>query len=563
MAVLLVPKGPIREYPSLGYGLVEFIENNLVFGPGSLQGERARFDPEKRDLLIRAYQIYPQFIADSKSEPHPLAGMRRFDRVAWELRKGKAKTEFAAWVAACELAKCGGDGLPAPVRFDYWDENGHPVGRAVEAPFIPMMAAAEEQVQELAYGVLKWILEHSPEINWQFDIGLERIVRLGDDGTNDGEAMAVSNAPATRDGARTTFEHFDEPHRLHLELQRQAHETMIQNLSKRQLEEPWALYTSTAGASGQGSVQEDVRREAEKVDKGTLDRPRFFFFARWAGPEHDSLDTQEKRIAAIADATGPMGEWGKGQFARIADDYDREGADRAYWERVWLNRWRQSGSQMFDLNKVKSLPGVEVPAGAFITVGFDGSRRNDATGLVITDIKTGLQQVVGVWERPEMLNPNTEWEVPVDEVNTTVADIYYKWDVWRLFGDPPYWTQEMATWATLYPDRVIEFWTNQQRRMAYTIRAYLEALESGACRIVGSDERVAKMLAHMGSAGKRELNITDDQGKPLYLMCHMEGRLADKYDLAMAGCLSWAATLEARRKAAEPTPKVGMPRRIR
>lgn len=557
MAVLLVPKDCIEFPPSLGYGVIDWIEKNLVFGPGSLQGEEARFDNEKRQLLIHAYEIYPQFVADSKREEHPYAGMRRFDRVAWELRKGKAKTEVAAWVCAAELAK------EAPVRFDHW-ERGHPVGREVNAPFIPMMAAAEEQVQELAYGVLKWILEHSPKINWQFDIGLERIIRLGDDGTNDGEAMAVSNAPATRDGARTTFEHFDEPHRLHLELQRQAHETMIQNLSKRQLEEPWALYTSTAGAAGQGSVQEDVRDEAEKIDKGHLSNPKFFFFARWAGPEHKSLKTVEERIAAIADATGKdVGEWGKGQFERIARDYDRVGADRAYWERVWLNRWRQSDAAMFDVTKVRTLPGVEIPSGAFVAAGFDGSRRKDATGLVITDIKTGLQQVVGCWERPAMLHPDAEWEVPSNDVTNTVADITFRWDMWKLFGDPPYWTEEMATWATLYPDRIVEFWTNQQRRMAYTIRSYLEGLESGACRIAGSEENVRKMLDHMGSAGKRELNITDDEGKPLYLMCHIEGRLADKYDLAMAGCLSWACAMEARRKAAEPTPKVGMPRRIR
>jgi hypothetical protein len=553
MAVLLVPNDGIKYPPSLGYGLVDYIEKYLVFGPGSLQGETAKLDPEKKKLLIQAYRIYPQFVADSKTEEHPLAGMRRYDRVAWELRKGKAKTEFAAWVTALELSK------DAKVRFDHW-EDGYPVGRPVVAPFIPMMAASEEQTQELAYGVLKWILEHSPDINWQFDIGLERIVRLGDDGTNDGEAMAVSNAPATRDGARTTFEHFDEPHRLHMELQRQAHETMIQNLSKRQIEEPWALYTSTAGASGQGSVQEDVRHEAEKIDKGELDTPRFFFFGRWAGQEHDSLETREQRIAAIADATGPMGEWGKGQFARIADDYDRVGADRAYWERVWLNRWRQSGSAMFDVRRVKVIRAVEIPKDAHIVSGFDGSRRNDSTAMVITDIKTGHQQLVGIWEKPETQD---NWEVDVHDVHQTLADVVFRWDMWKLFGDPPYWTEEMATWAALYPDRIVEFWTNQQRRMAYAIRAYLEALDSGACRIVGSERQVDTMLRHMGNAGKKELNIVDDQGKPLYIMCHIEGRLADKYDAAMAGCLSWAACLEARRKNAEPTPKKGMPRRIR
>lgn len=555
MAVLLVPNETRNAFPSLGWGIKDYIEDNLVFGPGSLQGQPAVLDPEKTELLVRAYSVYPQYIADSRTELHPLGGMRRFNRVAWELRKGRAKTEFAAWVTACELSK------DAPVRFEEWDEHGNPYGRPVMAPFIPMMAAAEEQVQELAYGVLKWILEHSPEINWQFDIGLERIVRLGDDGTNDGEAMAVSNAPATRDGARTTFEHFDEPHRLHLALQRQAHDTMIQNLPKRMAEDPWALYTSTAGNPGQGSIQEDLRTEAEKINKGDVeDSQRFFFFSRWAGPEHDDLSTTDKRIAAVADATGPAGEWGRGQFAYIASLYVVQGTDQAYWERVWLNRWRKSNSSMFDVRNIKTLRGVDIPKDAFVAAGFDGSRRNDSTGFVITDIKTGMQQLAGVWEKPEHVD---EWEVPVNEVHNTLSDIVFRYDMWRLFGDPPYWTEEMATWATLYPDRVVEFWTNQQRRMAYTIRAYLEALDSGACRIVGTDLQVDTMLRHMGNAGKKELNIVDEQGKPLYIMCHADGRLADKYDLAMAGCLSWASCLEARRKAAEPTPKVGMPRRIR
>ena len=65
-----------------------------------------------------------------------------------------------------------------------------------------------------------------------------------------------------------------------------------------------------------------------------------------------------------------------------------------------------------------------------------------------------------------------------------------RWEQWKLFGDPPYWTEEMASWAALYPDEIVEFWTNQQRRMAYTIRAYLEALDCGACQIVGTDEQI-------------------------------------------------------------------------
>lgn len=544
MSVLWVPGG--QRWPSLGPAVQSWIESNLVFGPGSKQGEPARLDAEKAGLLHAMYTIRPH--------TDEYAGLRRYNRCALELRKGLAKTEFAAWITAAELSN------DAPVRFDYWDANNNPVGRAVRSPFIPMMAAAEEQVQELTYGVLKWILEHS-KIAGQFDIGLQHIVRLGEDGTYDGEAMAVSNAPATRDGARTTFENFDEPHRLHLALQRQAHETMVENLPKRMAEDPWALYTSTAGSPGQGSVQEDVRAEAEKIAKGDVEDPKLFFFGRWADVHaHPDLSTKARRVAAIAEATGPAGEWGKGQFGRIADEHDRVGADLAYWERVWLNRWRQSGSAMFDVKNVKSIRGVEIPAGSFVASGFDGSKRRDSTALVITDIKTGFQQLVGCWEKDEN---NPDWEVDVHDVSQTFSEARLRWDHWRMYGDPPYWTEELASWAALYPDEVVEFWTNQQHRMAFTIRAYLEALDSGACTIVGTDKQVTDMLRHLGNAGKRELNITDDDGKPLHLMCHQDGRLADKYDAAVAGVLSWAACLEARRKGAEPKRKTGMPRRIR
>ncbi len=80
-------------YPSLGADVIDFIETNLVFGPGDLRGMPAKVDPEKRALIYRAYEVYPY--------EHPQAGRRRFRRVAISLRKGSAKTEFAAWIAAC------------------------------------------------------------------------------------------------------------------------------------------------------------------------------------------------------------------------------------------------------------------------------------------------------------------------------------------------------------------------------------------------------------------------------------------------------------------------------
>jgi hypothetical protein len=85
-----------------------------VFGPGDLRGEPAVLDAEKRGLIYRMYEVYPK--------GHEQAGRRRFKRCAISLRKGTAKTELAAWLAAVELHPDG------PVRCDGFDAQGEPVG---------------------------------------------------------------------------------------------------------------------------------------------------------------------------------------------------------------------------------------------------------------------------------------------------------------------------------------------------------------------------------------------------------------------------------------------------
>lgn len=548
MAVLVVPPLDLS-YPTLGPQVCEFIEDRFVFGPGSLQGMPARLDDEKRGIIYRLYEVYPR--------GGVLAGRRRFNRCGVEVRKGLAKTELASWIAGAELHP------EAPVRCDGFDAAGNPVGRPVRSPYIPMMAVTEEQVEELAYGVLKYMLEACDDADL-FDISKERIVRLGPTGSNEGEAVAVSNAPGSRDGARTTFQHFDEPHRLFMPRMREAHETMLQNMPKRALEDPWTLYTSTAGQPGQNSIEEDVLAEAEAIAKGEIDDPSLFFFRRWAGDEHQDLSTVELRVAAVADATGPIGEWGPGQFERIAKDYDRKGVDRAYWERVWLNRWRKSGSQAFNMIRVAELsqradgtPCGPIPDGAFVTAGFDGARFRDATALVATEIATGHQELLGCWERPENVE---DWEVPEDEVSDLVAEIFTRFDVWRLYCDPPYWYATVADWAARYPDRVLEWHTIRKTPMAMAVRAYVQAIEAGEVSFGGP--HVDSFLRHLGNAGRRELKLMDDMGQPLWVMQKQDGRLEDKFDAAMAGCLSWVACLDARREGAAPQPKTWTPRRI-
>lgn len=525
MSVFIVPPLDDEPWPTLGPQVCDLIEERAVFGPGSLKGQPAVLDAEKRAALYRTYELYPR--------GHQLAGRRRFRRVRLSWRKGTAKTELAAWVAFAELHPDG------PVRFDGWDAGGNPVGRPVRDPYIPMLAYTEEQVEELAYGALYTVVTEGPDAEL-FDAGLDRIIRLDERGRADGKAVPLAGSPNARDGARTTFQHYDEPHRLDTGRLVGAYNTMEANLPKRPLDEPWSLGTTTAGVPGGGSVAELDKDEAEAIGRGEVEEPELFYFHREASPGHD-LSTLDGRVEAIREASGPAAEWS--DLRGIAKQWDRPGADLAYLERVWLNRWTQSAAQAFDARRWReelAEPGFTIPRGDAVTLGFDGSRWRDTTALVATHVESGWQTVLGLWV-PEDLQGG---EVPVGEVDAVVDEAFGRWRVLRLYGDPAQgWDDGLSRWSGRHgPKRVIWFYTDSRnlRRTATMCRTYATAIRGGEVRNDG-DEQFAR---HIGAAQKRFIRMADEDGTPLWVMEKERHDSPNKIDLAMAGGLSWQARLD-------------------
>lgn len=550
--MLLVVPGPDPEpWPTLGPQVCDFIEERAVYGPGSLQGQPYVIDPEFRGFLYRAFEVFPQ--------GHEWAGRRRFKRVGLSVRKGLAKTEKQALIVYGHVHPEG------PWRCDGFDAHGEPVGAPVRAPYVPMLAYSLDQVEELAFGALAYIVENGPDADL-FDVSLERVLRLDERGRADGGAYPLAQSPNARDGARTTLNAFDEPHRLYMPRHKEAHRTMAANLPKRPLDDPWSLYVGTAGELGQGSVAEDLHGEAERIRDGKATDPRLFYLYRTDDGGHD-LAVPAERIEAIREATGPAGEWGPGQFADIAAQWDEPGADPGYLERVWLNHWVKSGRQAFDVKRWAELhttpagaPRVRIPKGNPVTLGFDGARFRDSTGLVATDLMTGTQEVLGRWERP--LGPEGEgWEVPTAEVTQTLDEAFTRFKVWRFYGDPPYWTTEMGEWASKHPDRVEEWWTNRFKAMAYAIRAYREAIAIGAVGWAKEHPFAEDLGRHIANAGRKDLNMFDDQGEALFILAKIHPDR--KFDIAMAAVLSWQAYLDGVKAGANVIRRPQRPRRIR
>ncbi len=517
MAVLMVPvdKDP---WPSLGGQVCDFIENYLVFGPGDLRGQPAFLDEEKRALIWRFYEVFP--------DDHEMAGRRRFKRAGISLRKGTAKTELLAWIAACELHP------DAPVRTVSW-HNGEPIGHGVTDPYIPLVAYTQEQSDELAYGTLMTVLQEGPLRN-DFDIGLERIMRKG----GDGRAVSLSSAPSARDGARTTFAGIDESHWWTSARLKQAHTTILANIPKRYLADAWSLEVTTAPEPGANSVAENTMQYAEQIEKGKIKDANLFYFHRQASDHHD-LNTEKGARAAVLEASGPAAAWS--DIDSIINLWRDPTTDRQFWERVWCNRLVKSGSKAFDILTWDKLAVKENPAkpGDQIVLGFDGSQFNDATGIVATHIETGYQWVVGAWEQP--LNAEG-WQVPAEEVDDLVDEMFEAYEVWRMYADPPYWQSWVALWAGRYgDDKVIEWWTNRRKQMSYALESFSTAIATKDISHGGDD----RLRQHLSNSFKHELHHRDDEGKKLWLIRKERADSPNKIDVAMAAVLSWEARTDA------------------
>lgn len=278
---------------TLGPIVVEWMEENLVHGPGDVQGQPLRLDDEQVRFLCAAYAI----------DEH---GRRLVRRAVYSRSKGRAKSELAAAITCAE-------GL-GPVRFDRWDRQGYPIARPVLSPFIKLVATEEGQAGN-TYGAVEVMLREGPVRRTPgLDVGRTRTFLPGG-----GEIRAVSSASASKDGGKETFANFDETHLYRGPELIGVHATIRRNLAKRKAAEPWSLETTTMYAPGEESVAETAHVYASKIARGEITDGGFLFDHLEGPPVVDFFD-DDQIIQSLRTAYGEASEW---------MDFDRLIADAA------------------------------------------------------------------------------------------------------------------------------------------------------------------------------------------------------------------------------------------
>jgi len=460
-ARLLVPPLEAEPWPTLGPEVCDFIEDLLVHGPGDVLGDPVELTDEIRAFVYRSYEVYDR--------GHELAGRRRFKREVLSRRKGVGKTEIAAWVAIAEMDPT------APVRCDGWrkqDGEWVPVGRPVRDPYIPMVATTEQQTDDLAYGAVRAILTNDDcKLVNDYDVGLDRVLHA----RAPGEIKPLASAPSARDGARTTFQHFDEPHLFTSERLRKAHATMLRNIPKRKAADAHSLETTTMYGPGEGSVAEASHRYALQVADGAIADARLLFDHRQASERWD-LEDEEQLRAAIREASGDA--WAFTDVESVIDLYRSPQTDENEWRRYWGNQPRRAATKWTAVTSVwddRADPTRVVEGGAEVVLFFDGSYSRDSTALVGCTVEARPHVfVVRAWERP--LTAGASWRTPRNEVDDEVAEAMQRWTVLELAPDPPGWHREIEDWEHTYGETVVRFDTNQPSRFGPACDSFEKAV---------------------------------------------------------------------------------------
>lgn len=536
------------EFPSLGHLVIAWIEAHCVIPDRAVAGEPFVLSDEQALHLLWQFRLWPDatVAVDRPAAPFVYNGSLMVRSQKW----GKAPFSSARLCAQAE----------GPVLFAGWAqggertnwgyvyEPGEPMGMAWATPHIQVAATADDQTENI-WRALKPMIELSPRLRRiMSDTGLDRINLRGG-----GIIERVSSNATTRLGARIVYVEIDQPESmLAMNGGERLTDTLLRNVAG--MGGRWAA-TGNAHDPSQDSVQQTW------VEKPTPD-----VFIDYPEPLTGSWTNkrERRRILKHAYAGAPWVD-----IDRIEADCDRLAAkgDPGQAERWFGNRVVAGAAKAFDLERFKALErSGGIPAGRLITLGFDGAKRFDSTGLVATDVKSGLQVVVAVWERPLALPEQAPWGVPITELDEAVDFAFGFWRVWRMYPDPPFYVDDIARWAGKYgDDKVVEWWTNRTKQMAYALREYHESLGTEDTAAVlshgpldDSPESLvahAALVRHVGNAVRRATKMRDEHGW-LWTISKDAQKSVRKIDLAMASCLSWTARQDAIRAGAlNPEPE--------
>jgi hypothetical protein len=526
------------------------MEYFVVHGPGDVQGEPVRHRDEYTGFIVDCYAVDDdegRLLYDSAFFSRPKGCDKSGLGARIGLFEAFGPARFAGWAEGGEVYTD-----PWGLGFEYVYEPGEPMGQPVRVPYLRIMATEEGQTGNVFDTIYFNLtdeaspLSHIPGV----DVGITRI-NLPDGG----EIMPSTASSSSKDGGKETWVCFDETHLYNTPELRRMYATVTRNLRKRKRgAQTWYLETTTMFAPGQDSVAERTYDEAEAIREGRKKRgrARLMYDHRWG--ECRDLKDEDALRDALLDAYGDAMEWM--DLESLVDDFYDTRNDSADGRRYFLNSRTVASNAWMDPDSwALCRRDEELEAGELITLGFDGSIRDDATALTACRVSDGHLQLLGVWEKPE--GPEGEgWQVDRESVDGAVARAFERFDVAGFYCDPPHWQDYVDRWTADFGNdlrvravqaRPLEWWTNRPTAMEQAINRFHDAVQDKGlshAETLDDDEtdyarNGARLTRHVLNARRKEM------GRNHMGIGKEHAKSPKKIDAAMSAILAYECRADA------------------
>lgn len=504
--------------PTLGWGVLEWMASYL---------------PSPRDAT------QPLILTDEQAEfvlawyAVDKGGRFIYRRSISERAKGWGKSPMHGAIALAELG-AGSPNDSAPVLFDGWrgkEPIGRPWGtRGSANPWVQIGAVSEDQTDNTYSALYEMLVanDHKAARALRIDDGKTRLYLLG----RPGRLEPVTASAGSREGQPVTHALLDE---THLYTRRNGGvklaATIRRNVAKmggRSQE------TTNAPLLGEGSVAEQSGHAVDRGFSGIL------WDAKRPAVEPEPDWTDEQMLEALREAYGDA-HWV--DLQRILADIRDPATDWTDSLRFFFNIRAAGQSKAIDPKLWDDRGDYrEVPEGAYIGMGFDGSQSGDATILRGCTVD-GYSFLIGAWERPDNVE---EWRVNRTEVHEKVAWAFSYYKVGLMLCDPPKWWTEIEQWEAKYPGadgkpRVLGFDTFATTKMARAVDRWMTMLREGT----HTHDAEPITTAHVKATHKEKVrvNAPDLDGRTLYKLTKGEGTERRRIDAAIADVLALEAAM--------------------
>ena len=432
--------------PTLGFGVLRWMKAHLLQPDGDHAGEPFVPTAEQRRFVLWWYAL---------GEDDTF----RFRRGILRRSKGWGKSPFVAALCLAEM-----DG---PVRFDYWGEDGKPVGKRHPSPWVVVAGVSEAQTENTLAAARGMALESDLcEANGgPLDIGKTRILH-----SNGGKLHAITASSASQEGARPTFAVADEPHHWTESNGGKALARVIRrNLAKVRGR---LLETTNAHEPDGGSVAEDSYLAFVAQREGRTRRVEILYDCREAPAlTPDQLAHEPTLRSALRVAYGDS-IW-VDLDPLIGEIYDpstpvEEG------RRFYLNQIVAASNSWLRPEQYEAVESADVPElaeGETVTIGFDGGLTDDSTAIVAVRVSDGAPFLLECWEKPAG-EAGKGWEIDKTVVRDFMDHVFATYDVVGFFSDVAYWETDVDRWRDMYGEKLLVKATTKHA-IAWDMRGHL------------------------------------------------------------------------------------------